>query len=166
MGTMAPGWPWRWWARAFLSRFDSTSAEVAILRMFSTWPSPICWRGVGDLWVSFCHIGDKNRSIIVRKMAVEIRLMTRIDPAGIWKWGPRCRSIVKAWITIKLAWTPIGVPKNILDNHNGKILKMVLRSSTCCTVHIFQGFAIKPSDPISPSVLSAARLRNLHQECV
>ena len=74
--------------------------------------------------------------------------------------------MVKAWITVKLSWTPIGVPKNILDDHNGKILKRVLTSSTCCTVHIFQGFAIKPSDPTSPSVLSAARLRNLHQECV
>ena len=83
--------------------------------------------------------------------------------------------MVKAWSIVKLAWTPIVVlknildeliKKNILDDHNGKILKRVLTSSTCCTVHIFQGFAIKPSDPTSPSVLSAARLRNLHQKCV
>jgi hypothetical protein len=54
--------------------------------------------------------------------------------------------MVKAWRTVKLAWIPIGVPKNILDDHNGKILMRVLRSSTCCIVHILQGLAIEPSD--------------------
>jgi hypothetical protein len=85
MGTIEPGRPWRWWARAILSRFDSTSAEVAMLRMFSTWPNPIRWSGVGDLPVSFCHMGHKKRSIRVREMAVEIRTTTRIEPAGISK---------------------------------------------------------------------------------
>ena len=108
-------------------------------------------------------------------MAVVIRHRTRIGPAGISKCGPRWWSVVKAWSIVKLAWTPIVVlknildeliKKNILDDHNGKILKRVLTSSTCCTVHIPQGFVIKPSNPTSPSVLSAARLRNLHQECV
>jgi hypothetical protein len=54
--------------------------------------------------------------------------------------------MVKAWRTVKLYWIPIGVLKNILDDHNGKILMRVLRSSTCCIVHILQGFAIEPSD--------------------
>lgn len=85
MGTMEPGRVWRRWARAILSRFVSTSAEVAMLRTFSTWPNPIRWRGVGDELVSFCHMGHKKRSIRVREMAVEIRTTTRIEPAGIWK---------------------------------------------------------------------------------
>ena len=70
--------------------------------------------------------------------------------------------MVKAWRIVKLSKTPIGVLKNIPDNHKGKILIRVLRSSTCCIVHILQGFAIEPSDPTSPSVLNAARLSNLH----
>jgi hypothetical protein len=74
--------------------------------------------------------------------------------------------MVKAWRTVKLAWIPIGVPKNILEDHNGKILIRVLRSSTCCIVHILHGFAIEPSDPTSPSILSAARFKNLHLESV
>ena len=149
MGTTDPSWPWRWWAWAVLSHFNSTSAEIVILRMFSMWSNPISRRGVRDLWVNFCHIGHKNRSIMVIKMAVVIRRTTRTDPAGISKWGPRWQSMVKAWSIVKLVKTSIGVPKNIFDDHNGKILIIlirVLRSSTCCTVHIVQGFAIKPSN--------------------
>lgn len=55
----------------------------------------------------------------------------------------------------------IGVPRNILVDHIGKILIRVLKSSTCETVHSLHGFAMEPSGLMSPSDLSAARLKNL-----
>ena len=164
MGVMGPaGWFWRWWAWAIRSLLDSTRAETAMLRALRIWPRPILWRGVGEWLVSFFHNGHKIRSMRVREMAVEMNAMTKMEPAGILKWGPRWRSMVRAWRTVRLLWIPIGVDKNILVHQSGKILIRVLRSSTCWTVHNLHGFAIKPSALLSPSVFSAARFRNLHE---
>ena len=62
-----------------------------------------------------------------------------------------------------LIWIAIGVPKNMLDDHNGKILIRVLKSSTCCTEQILH-FAMDPSGLKSSSVFIAARLKILHCE--
>ena len=165
IGTMEPGWSWRWLACAILSLFDSTRADTTIPAKFNTCPNPICWSGViKDPPVSFCHVGISKRSIKVINMDMEIRVMTRMEPAGNLKLGPRCRSIVRAWRIVKLITMPIVVLKNILDDQSGKILISVFRSSTCWTVHTLHGFAIEPSGLMSPSVFRAARFKNLHQK--
>ncbi|KAK7402148.1 hypothetical protein VNO78_14180 [Psophocarpus tetragonolobus] len=61
-----------------------------------------------------------------------------------------------------LVWIPIGVDRNMLELDNGKIPIISFKSSTCSTVHSLHGFSINPSDPRSPSVIRAARLKNLH----
>lgn len=98
---------------------------------------------------------------MVRKIDVEINTNTKTDAGGILKWGPRRRSMVRAWRTAKLDCMPIGVAKNILEDHMGNILIRVLSSSTCWTVHVFHGFATEPSGLMSVSDLNAARFRNL-----
>ena len=150
-----------WWVWAILSRFDSTIADAIILRMFRIWPTPSRWRGVSDWWVSFSHNEQRKRSIRVRDMTVDIVGMTTIDPAGILKFGPRWRSIVRAWRIVKLPRIATGILKNMPVDHMGKILIRALRSSTCCKVHKLHGFAIEPTDWMSPSVFSAARLKSL-----
>lgn len=95
---------------------------------------------------------------MVRKIDVEISTNTRTDAGGILKWGPRRRSMVRAWRTAKLDCMPIGVAKNMLEDHMGNILIRVLSSSTCWTVHVFH---TEPSGLMSVSDLNAARFRNL-----
>ncbi|KAH7838073.1 hypothetical protein Vadar_021674 [Vaccinium darrowii] len=91
---------------------------------------------------------------------------TSMDPAGIWKWDPRWRSMVKAWRTNRLVWIPAGVAKKMEEDHSGKILIKVLRSSTCWMVQSFHGFDIEPSGVMSSWAISAARFRNLHRNCL
>jgi hypothetical protein len=45
------------------------------------------------------------------EMLVAIRLKTTKEEAGISKWGPRWRSIVRAWRIVRLVKMPIVVPK-------------------------------------------------------
>jgi len=70
------------------SLFDSTRAETAIAATFNTCPTPTRWRVVGDLPFSLCHAGQSTLSRKVRKMDVEIKGMTLMEPAGKLKWGP------------------------------------------------------------------------------
>lgn len=114
--------------------------------------------------VSFFHTGYRNRSIIGREMQVDSRTKTGKDPTGILKCDTMRRSMVRAWRVVKLPWIAIGVLINILDDHKGKILMTVLRSSTCWNVHRLHGFAIEPSGFKSPSVFRAAPFRKLQQE--
>ena len=97
----------------------------------------------------------------VREMAVEASVNTTMVPAGILKCGPRWRSTVRACRTVKLVRTPIGVLKKMPLDSIGHILIKDLRSSTCCTEHSLHGFAMEPSELVSPSVFNAARFRNL-----
>lgn len=83
---------------------------------------------------------------------------TRIEAAGMLKCGPIRRSIVRDWRMAKLLWMPIGVAKKMLEDHRGNILIRFLSCSTCCTVHVFHGFAL---ELVWSSVLSAARFKNL-----
>jgi hypothetical protein len=45
------------------------------------------------------------------EMVVAKRLNTRKEEAGILKWGPRWRSIVRAWRIVRLVKIHIAVPK-------------------------------------------------------
>lgn len=45
------------------------------------------------------------------EMVVAKRLKTMKEEAGILKWGPRWRSIVRAWRIVRLVKMPIEVPK-------------------------------------------------------
>lgn len=58
--------------------------------------------------------------------------------------------------------TPMEVLKTMLVDQRGRSPTRALRFSTCCTVHSLHGFEIVPSNLMSPSVISAARLKNLH----
>lgn len=95
------------------------------------------------------------------EVEVEINMKTGTEPAGKWKWGPKRRSMVKAWRTAKLSWMASGVHKNKPVDHRGKIFIRLFRSSTCCTEHSFHGLLIEPSDNFVPSVFNAARFKNL-----
>lgn len=150
-----------------LRRFDSTSAETTMLRIFSMWPKPIRWRSVGEQWVRFRHVEKRRRSIRVREMLTVIWTKNRVEPAGNLKCRPRWRSMERAWRMVKLLWIAIVVPRNMFEDQRGKILRRFLKSSTCWTVHGFHGFAtIELSwSPKSPSVFKASwfrRFRSLH----
>ena len=108
-----------------------------------------------------CHAGHKNWSSRMIVRGAETIMKTSMDPGGILKWGPRCRSMVMAWRVAKLLWMASGVLRNMPVDHSGKRVIRVLRSSTFCNVHSFHKFVIEPSGPMSPSVFRAARLRNL-----
>lgn len=146
---------------ATLSLFFSTNADIQMLIIVRTWPVPIRWSGVKVRLSRLWHAGIKSLSQIMRKTAVEISTKTSIEAAGILKCGPIRRSIFRDWRTAKLLWMPIGVAKKMLEDHSGNILMRFLSCSTCCTVHVFHGFAFKPFELISPSVLSAAWFKNL-----
>lgn len=133
-------------------------------RMLMTWPIPIRWRGVKGLRIIFCHIGRRKLSIVRIEMVVAKRLKTAKEEAGILKWGPRCRSIVRAWRIVRLPKTPIGVAKKIPEDHIGMILTSFLRSSTSSTVHSLHDLAYEPSSCLSPSVFCAARFKNLWEK--
>lgn len=88
---------------------------------------------------------------------------TTILPAGILNppW-PRPRSMVIASRTKKTALDAIGMFKNTAVDKIGKILIRALKSSTCCTVHRFHGFATEPSALVSLISFRAAGFRNLY----
>src|SRR4051812_15128386 len=79
-----------------LSLFDSTRAEATMPRTFNTCPTPIRWSGVGDFPVTLCQPGNINLSRKVRKMAVDIKIITETEPAGILKCDPKERSMTNA----------------------------------------------------------------------
>lgn len=135
-------------------------------RIFSTWPKPILLKGFtgdGFLELNFSHKGFKTLSSRATKMLAEIMTTTGTVPAGILKWGPRCRSMTRAWRTAVLLRTASGVLRRMAVDHMGKTLMTVLRSSTFCTVQRLHGFAMGASaEVVSPvKVLRAARLKNL-----
>lgn len=134
---------------------------MAMLTIVSACPIPIRWRSVRGLLVSLSQRGKSRRSMMKMKTEVEINMKTGTEPAGILKRGPMRRSMVKAWMIAKLSWMAKGVHKNKPVDHNGNILTRLLRSSTCSTVLSSHGFATEPSCFVSPSVLSAARFKNL-----
>ncbi|KAE8655450.1 hypothetical protein F3Y22_tig00117027pilonHSYRG00061 [Hibiscus syriacus] len=150
IGTMTPGRASRLLSWTVLSRFDSTIAEIAMLRTLITWPNLIRCSGVRGLPVSFFHAGNKKRSNRAMNMDEDIRTTTIIDAAGMLNLEPSCRSIDRAWITVMLDWIAIGVVRNIPLDHIGKSFIRVFRSSTCCKLHSFHGLAIDPSESMSP----------------
>lgn len=96
------------------------------------------------------------------EMAVPNRLKTRNDAAGILKWDPRCRFMVKAWSIVRLLKIPIAVPNKIPVDQSGIILSRLLRSATSSMIHSLHDLAYEPSDCLSLSVFSAARFKKLH----
>lgn len=88
---------------------------------------------------------------------------TSMVAAGIRTFSTMWRSMVRAWRTERLIWIPIGVATRMAVDHRGRSWIRVLRSSTCCTVHISHGFEVVPFSCMSPSVLSAARLSDLYE---
>ena len=163
MDTTKLGWPMRWWVRATWSRLDSIKAAPTKPNIVMMWPIPIRWRGVNVRRARFRHVGRRKRSTIRIEMTVAKKLKSRNVPAGILKWGPRYRSMVSAWRVTRLEKLPIEIPKKIPVDHNGIIRIRVLRSSTSSTVHSFHDLAYKPFNCLSPSVLSAARFKNLQK---
>ncbi|EXC33233.1 hypothetical protein L484_011210 [Morus notabilis] len=97
---------------ATLRRFDSRSAETAMKSKFIAWPTSIHWRGVRDQPVSFCHMEKSKRSISMTNMELDIKTSTWKDPARILKSELRWRSMVRAWRTVRLPWSAIGVLKD------------------------------------------------------
>lgn len=83
-------------------------------------------------------------------MVVEVRIKTIMEPAGILKCCPRWRSMVRAWRTVKLIRTAMGVLKKIPLDSIGSILMSDLISSTCSTEHSLHGFAMELSELMSP----------------
>nr|GMD64492.1 hypothetical protein MIMGU_mgv1a014916mg [Ipomoea batatas] len=145
-------------------RLLDSMAETAMAAMLNTWPIPTRWSGVGGFPANLFHAGDSIRSKRIRESEVERKTKTTIEPAGMWKWRPRWRSIVKAWRIDKLRFIAIGVDKNMAVDHSGKILIMVLKSSTSLTLHNLHCFLFVPSAATSPLPFIAARFKNLHNE--
>lgn len=150
-----------WWDFTIFILFDSTRADKAMLTTVSKWPIPTRRSGVRELRMHLFNKGNRTRSVKVMVMHVEINVKTTTEPAGILKWDPKLRSIFRAWRIAKLACMTSGVYRNKPVVHSGKSFINILRSSTCCTVHSFQGSAMRPSCFLSPSVTKAARFRNL-----
>ncbi|KAL6967383.1 hypothetical protein U1Q18_033191 [Sarracenia purpurea var. burkii] len=97
MGTTEPFWFWSSWDRAILRRFDSTTADKAMLEKHITWPTPIRCSGGGIRpALRLLHKGNNNRSTKTMVMETETHIKTSMEPAGILKWGPRWRSMVRA----------------------------------------------------------------------
>jgi hypothetical protein len=95
------------------------------------------------------------------EMVVAKRLNTRNEEAGILKWGPRWRSIVRAWRIVRLLKIPIAVLKQMPVDHIGRILISFLRSSTSSTAHSLHDLAYEPSSIASHlqfSVLHDSRI--------
>lgn len=72
--------------------------------------------------------------------------------------------MVRAWRMVKLPCIAMGTARNMLVDQRGKILSKVLKSSTSCTLHSLQGFAMEPSKCTSPSVIRAARFKHLQEK--
>lgn len=144
----------------------STAAESAMLVKLKTWPMPISCRGVRSLLpgVRRFQAGLRQRSMRTTPRAVERKEKMMMEPAEKVKEEVRRRSEARAWRTVRLSWTPIGVPRKMLEDHKGRILITDFRSSTCWTVHSFHGRATDPFGRMSPSTFTAARFSCLHDK--
>lgn len=84
-----------------------------------------------------------------------------MEPGGIWKWGPRWRSIFLACDTVNVDCWLIAVKQMIPEAHTGTILIKHFSSSICWMLQRFQWFVGEPSGFSSPSTIIAALFRHL-----
>lgn len=126
-----------------------------------TCPIPTRWSGVREVRMRLVNQGNRSRSMNVIVMHVEINVKNMTEPAGILKLDPKCRSIFRAWRIAKLVCMTSGVHRSKPVVHIGNSFIKILRSSTCCTVHSLHGSPATLSGFLSPSVIKAARFRNL-----
>lgn len=70
---------------------------------------------------------------------------TENDPAGIWKLGVRCRSMMLAWRTEKIEYWFKAKSMMMPVEHMGMTLSSALSDSTCSIVQRFHGFEADPS---------------------
>ena len=141
----------------------STNPATIMERIAKTIPVPIRWRSViPDLWLVIRRKnGTKTRSYKGRKTPMVRREMTEREPAGISKLGPICRSIFKAWETVKVPCCVIAASDIIPADQTGTIRIKHFTSSTSWMLHNRHLFAGTPSDVRSPSIITAALSRNL-----
>lgn len=84
---------------------------------------------------------------------------TGTDPAGIWKFGPRLRSMVWAWLTKKVEIWAREMARAMVEAQTGRIRMKHLNSSTWVTVQSLHLFFVLDS---SASVITAALSKNLN----
>lgn len=96
-------------------------------------------------------------------MPIVMSDMILSEPAGIWKLGPRFRSIFKACDTMNVPCCDMEMKLMTHEVHIGTIFTRHFTSSTFWMLQSFHGFVQEPSGFTSLSAIKAALFKNLRK---
>ncbi|KAM1498147.1 hypothetical protein ACFX10_021028 [Malus domestica] len=144
----------------------SISPATIMHRIEKKYPIPILCRAgsPSSCLVIFLMAGCRTRLYNGRLIITVIIDINLIDPAGISKFSPMCRSILRACDTTNVPSCAYAIKKMAPEAHIGRVFTTHITSSTCWMLHSLHGFAQDPSSLTSLSTTKAAFFKNLSHQ--